>query len=244
MSDSIKLINAFRDDLLRWNSQINLVSRQETADRLEGLFKQCVGGAGAVLDHLNFPLSEDLSKTQLFYFDLGSGGGLPGVIWHVLFSEQFETVKSWLVEPREKRSWFLKRLNRISGMPSFGVLHGRWGEVCIPGADFSWPGAGFPVVVISLKALHLEDPEVLNGVLRVFSRLPGSIGIVIARYYPPGQAFNQKLQKSLKIPTAGDVAEIGGNSYRARGGSIIPLFGPGAGLASLVLSSYLVSAKE
>ncbi len=72
-------------DLFRWNRQINLVSRQETEDKLEGLFNQCVGGAGSISDVIA-PLGNE-SASNLFYFDLGSGGGLPGIIWHILFSE-------------------------------------------------------------------------------------------------------------------------------------------------------------
>lgn len=244
MGDSVKLINAFREDLLRWNRQINLVSRQETEDRLKGLFNQCAGGVGSILNHLDFSVEEVPPRPQLFYFDLGSGGGLPGVVWHILFSDQFDEVKSWLVEPREKRAWFLKRLNRIPDMPPFGVLHGRWGDVCISDMEFTGSGAEIPVVVISLKALYLDDTEVLKGLFGAFSGFHGTFDVIIARYYPPEQIFDPELEKLLNIPQKGSQLEMGDSVCTSHGGGVVPLSDPGLGLASLVLSSYLVSPGD
>jgi len=251
MSDSGKLIEAFRKELFRWNRQINLVSRKETEDRLAGLFNQCIGGVGPVLNALSSGSSGGGGKPNIHYFDLGSGGGLPGVLWHILFCEKAKlrpaansepgNVRTWLVEPREKRAWFLDRLNRIPKMPPFAVLHGRWGEVAAPGALFPCGGAGFPVVVISLKALHLDDKEVLAGLRSVFSSFPGSFRVVIARYYPPEQLFDSELASLLDIPAQGAAYDVDGYLYTGLGGEVAPLDKPGAGQASLVLSSYDVS---
>ena len=242
------LIESFRDEILRWNKQINLVSRQETGGRLDGLFGQCIGGFEPVWNKLT--RQGDRAVSRIYYFDLGSGGGLPGVLWHILFSEKTTVtpeitrpVQTWLVEPREKRAWFLNRLNRIPQMPTFGVLRGRWGEVSFLDGVFSSPGLASSAVVISLKALHLDDSEVLGGLRGAFSANSSSVDVLIVRYYPPAQKFDQDLLDLLKIPTEGSFREIDGFVYRALGGSVVPLMGPGEGLASLVLSSYEISAR-
>ena len=249
---SVKLVDALKADIFRWNRQINLVSRQETKDRLQGLFNQCVGGVGPVCDVLE--VLNDLDEANigldpsLLYFDLGSGGGLPGVIWHILFSEKSQangplaggSVRTWLVEPREKRAWFLSRLNRIPQMPTLGVLHGRWGEVSSSDVDLKISPDHYPVVVISLKALHLDDEEVLSGFFALAETISGSFCVVIARYYPPSQSYDADLVGLLKITEKGQSLQLGGWSCLGLGGSVSFLAGPGHGLASLVISPYQV----
>ncbi len=247
---SLKLISAFREELFRWNRQINLVSRQETKDRLEGLFDQCIGGVNVISDVVASLWEE--SGSDLYYFDLGSGGGLPGVIWHILLSERTGpggplvggSVKSWMVEPREKRAWFLNRLNRVPKMPALSVVHGRWGEGLSPDIDFASQGGVPTVAVISLKALHLDDVQVLEGLLWASADLPECLRVIIVRYYPPLQDFDADLVESLKIQSKGGVHKIGGSSCYGLGGEVVPLVQPGEGLASLVLASYDVRVSS
>jgi len=162
---SDQLIQGFKEELLRWNKQINLVSRQETDDRLDSLLRQCIGGHEAVATWLASTGLEELTQNQACYFDLGSGAGLPGIVWHILLSENFPSLQSYMVEPREKRAWFLQRQNRIPTMPGFEALRGRWGDVFVgeKGASFTQPQGG--LIIVSLKALHLDDPAVLSGLM-------------------------------------------------------------------------------
>ena len=243
---SLSLFEGFKKELFRWNSQINLVSRQETKDRLDNLFSQCVGGVGAVGEFLES--AQGPSPSCLYYFDLGSGGGLPGVIWHILFSDRTNKVsfltdspvRTWLVEPREKRAWFLNRLNRIPKMPSFGVLHGRWGDVALEVEDFQEPEGVCPLFIISLKALHLDDHEVLGGLNAAIPALLGPAHIVIARYYPPVQLFDRNLKNSLKLSSKESNIVVEDWRCQGLGAGVVDLKPPGSGLASLVLSAYEV----
>ncbi len=235
------LLRGFREELLRWNRQINLVSRQETDDRLDGLFKQCVGGEEAVLAWLRNSGWEARAQNGLFYFDLGSGGGLPGLVWHILFGEVFGGVRSFMVEPRQKRAWFLKRQNQISGMPAFEALRGRWGEVCVADPAENTGLNSQQLIVVSLKALHLDDILVLKGLNVAFSSHPGLLSekcILLARYYPPKQQFDSDLASKLKIPDSGHLLALGDYIYKGRGGEILSMGPSGSGLASLVVSSY------
>lgn len=224
-------LDAYSSELLRWNRRINLVSRQDTENLLQDLFRQCVGGAEA--------LWEDLTERgwapadEVVYFDLGSGGGIPGVIWNEVFSRQTHSVDSWMVEPREKRAWFLERLAGIAQFAPFSVLEGRWGEkeATIGGQ------AEDPLIVISLKALHLTDPEVLDGLTRT---MPGLMGgrIAIARYYPADQVLDSDLRDKLQTPVAGQAVDPGDRGAAAIDFRVLSWAEPGPREASLVLSLY------
>jgi hypothetical protein len=215
-------LEAYGAQVLRWNRQINLVSRQDTPDTLKHLFRQCVEGFEALWGGLGL----QQAPGPVSYFDLGSGGGLPGIIWHRLLSERVGDLQTCLVEPREKRAWFLQRQDKLPAMAPFGVWAGRWEDV--PPLASSSPG---PVVVISLKALHLTDPEVLAGLKRAMPDLTGA-RVVIARYYPAGQACDQGLLDRLEIP-----AQCPGLAHES---ASVLSWGAGAPWgASLVLSRYL-----
>jgi rRNA small subunit methyltransferase G len=239
LGNSTKLMEAFREELIRWNRQINLVSRKDTDDRLAGLLDQSSGGFGVLADMMEEFGWGPMEDRGHYYFDLGSGGGLPGFVWHVLFSHKMDTVQSWLVEPREKRAWFLNRLTKIPGVPAFGVLKGRWGDVRADDPPISRDNGHLPVFIVSLKALHLDDYEVLSGLRAAFSALPEGFNAIIARFYPPGQEFGADLAKRLKIPAAGDCLEIGDYIYSGQGGRSVSFGSSPGGQASLVLSPYV-----
>jgi len=215
-------LETFRQEVLRWNRQINLVSRQETGDRLEALLGQCRDG----VPPMEAWLAEVLPRGPVWYFDLGSGGGLPGVVWHLGLSGA-HPLHTWLVEPRDKRAWFLERVANIPHMPPFGVLQARWDEAR-PDSAPPRPGA----VIVSLKALKLTDPEILDG-LAAFSggELPLA-PVMVARYHPPEQIWSTDLAAGLEIPApgtpAGPLVSVGAGVTR---------LGDTAG-ASLVVSTY------
>lgn len=220
-------LQEFQAELLRWNQRINLVSRQNTAQVLQALFQQCVGGAEALWATLS---AEDAAR-PLLYFDLGSGGGLPGVVWHRFFWERRPAVRTWLVEPREKRAWFLERLSGLAGAPPWTVVCARWGESA-PLVDPADVGGPAPLVLISLKALHLTDPEVLAGLAAAWPE-SGPCRVVIARYYPPRQVLDPALRRRLLVPEPG---APGAGGLAATGAEVLD-WGPDAG-ASLVVSRY------
>jgi hypothetical protein len=230
---------AYADRIRRWNRQINLVSRQDTDERLNSLFRQCVEGFRALLaDQEN-----TLGAGPVRYFDLGSGGGLPGIIWHHLLDTCGLRPDTTLVEPRIKRAWFLERLNQLPGILPFSVLTGRWGD---PLPEIEEPDGARPVL-ISLKALHLTDPEVLGGLVRV-SAGSSSCPVLIARFYPPDQMLDADLAAHLEWPAPADPVSVGPRVLVWQGGRLLTWDAPtgesaagesasGEG-ASLVLSLY------
>jgi hypothetical protein len=226
--------------VLRWNRQINLVSRKASVGLLEHLILQCRHGWVRLAET---GLSGLSSESRLWYFDLGSGGGLPGFIWHVQATEAGIPVRTLLVEPREKRAWFLDRLNGLAEVTPLGVWADRWGSDTED--DPRQPvepddGLDNPThILVSLKALHLTDTEVLEGLVPF---MPADLGsseapkILIARFYPPGQAWNEELAQNLEIPPPGETRTFPGWEFQGEGGSV--LLAKSSRGASLVLSPY------
>ena len=125
------------------------------------------------------------------------------------------------------------------------VLAGRWGEI----GDFG-PAAAGPApeqVLVSLKALRLTDAEVVAGLAPVLAAAraecgaPAPIRILIARFYPPEQAWTTVLAADLEIPSPGGRLVRAGLTFEGHGGNILaPESREGA---SLVLSEYSLLAS-
>ena len=256
-----RILRDFKVQLLRWNPQINLVSRQSTDQRIDSLILQGMAGIEAVLDHLGVrdESAEDGATQALNYFDLGSGGGMPGIVWHCRLAELGLSPATCLVEPRTKRAWFLERLGGLRGMERFSVLCERWGddfgedappcpklEVSAAQEDGSLSRQGGNIL-ISLKALKLTDKQILAGLGRIVldSELDWENRcLLIARYYPPGQTLDSELTSELGIPAPGSSLDGPGLVGGALGGLVLPLQGENGPCASLVLSEYSLHASQ
>lgn len=209
-------IQEYRDQVLRWNRQISLITRKDPGEILDRLLVQGREGLEAVL-------GLELGGGPVAYFDLGSGGGIPGIVWLVGLQAHGLAPEACLVEPREKRAWFLDRLRGIVGMPNYTVSEARWG-------DDELDALRAPVALISLKALKLTDTEILEGLPQV----DGCDRLVIARYYPPGEPWAQELASDLHISASGSVVAGGGVDWSSRGGQVLS----GTDF-SLVISEYI-----
>ena len=229
-------LSAFTGEVLRWNSQINLVSRRGSRSRVEILTVQCREAFDLLLAHQ--PSESGFWAREGFeYFDLGSGAGFPGVIWNLEFHRRGLCPNTVLIEPREKRAWFLNRIRSLKGMPPFSVATGRWGATM--GSEGE---AASGRVLVSLKALRLSDAEVIEG-LRVFwggrcNPAGGLGGLIIVRFCPPDQIWNAAVIQELGIPAQGTEINLGGGRLVHAGGAI---FGPSGGItpAGLIVSEYL-----
>ncbi len=236
------ILDDYRKQVLRWNHQINLISRQDSTGRLEGLIHQCrdcwsrLAASG---------VSDLTEASRLWYFDLGSGAGLPGIVWHLQMAAAGLSVRTLLVEPREKRAWFLRRVAHLVDPESLYVAANRWGE--IGKYDFAdaihKPSPSH--VLISLKALRLPDSEVLAG-LAPFLGIAESAetgaaaetALLIARFYPPDQQWSEDLAGELDIPPAGRLRGTPSRLFKSEGGRVLQPATPSG--ASLVLSGYRI----
>ena len=228
----------FQQEVVRWNRQINLVSRQDTLRRVAGLISQC---RGAWLELEKAELQGWDRDGRVWYFDLGSGGGVPGYVWHHLLAARFPQLNTWLVEPREKRAWFLERLNRIAPERPLQVWRARWGEA--PPGEAPPGETPSPMnIVISLKALRLTEPAVLTGLARAAAGLADFTGgrLAIARFYPPQQAWTSALRAELAFPD--DPVRVAGGIFTPDQQRILAPHATEAKAASLVLSTYRISS--
>jgi len=238
---SSEFLDLYRRELLRWNTGMNLLSRRDPEGTCRGLLEQCEFTAGLLW---NWMEARGLAQpgASISYADLGSGAGLPGVVWSRFFSDRVAKVQSILVEPREKRAWFLRRVSELEGAAPFQVLRGRWGEVETAEVDREGPGA----VVISLKALRMNDFQILSGLsagMGLGSNLAAGLkGIVIARFCPPEQILDSSLEASLDSGIQDILTDLAGCVLKPRGRDIL---GPTKGLlpASLVLTWFDVTAR-
>jgi 16S rRNA G527 N7-methylase RsmG len=233
----------FQQEVVRWNRQINLVSRKGTLARVADLIGQC-RDAWMELNSAEFASWD--AADSVWYFDLGSGGGLPGYVWHQLLSARFDNLKTWLVEPREKRAWFLERLNKITPERPLQVWNARWCEtpsVGGLGSSGMAPADLVPArVLISMKALRLSDPVVLTGLEVALGEaaLPAGGVVAIARFYPLDQKWTSGLAEELEI-TKGALV-VGGVTYQPVKQEVVSPKSKHPMAASLVLSTYEVSA--
>ena len=216
------LLDQYRDELLRWNRQINLLSRRDPEATADTLIRQCIGA---------FDLWWGASGQALVggggggggalrVFDLGSGGGMPGFVWLALLAEQGVATTAMLVEPRVKRAWFLERLSRLPGGTSFAVVAARWGEpaagaVAKPAAPES-ATANTPIL-FTIKALRLSESAVLGGLSAaepILQPAPGTL-VEVARFQPTVGVTAAKLARALEIPAPGERFVAGGWAFTA-----------------------------
>lgn len=230
----------FADEVLRWNRRINLISRQDPEQTLHDLLEQCLGGFASLWPRLCAWGWGDASSPAGTYWDLGSGAGLPGVVWHHQLAAQGVAVQTVLVEPRDKRAWFLERLAQSAHWPPFLVFQDRWGKNPRPMEAPLDSGHH----LISLKALHLTDPEVLEGLGAMAPGIdPLSPGceVVVARFYPSEQEMDPALVQHLAMPAPGEMVEHGDQKLTLHGAEILKWARPGPRTASLVVNRYRVT---
>ncbi|HOX26820.1 MAG TPA: class I SAM-dependent methyltransferase [Candidatus Krumholzibacteria bacterium] len=141
-------------EIRRWNQQTNLITRVDTDQQISRIMRQCRDGWALARQ----ALAEEPWFAGSRHIDLGSGAGLPGLVWAALRQADGHPGESWLVEPREKRAWFLRRAIRAMGLLRAFVLAARWGDAALASER-----AGGPGVVVSLKALRLDDSQVIRG---------------------------------------------------------------------------------
>jgi len=225
-------LNRYRSEVERWNRQINLVSRRGGRDGLRNLIAQTTAACRAALDAL---AEADPQPGSLAYIDLGSGAGLPAYPWHLAMTQRFAEMATLLVEPREKRAWFLHRLPAVTGAAPWTVACGRWGEIVV-----DLPVARPAAVVISLKALHLTDAEVLAGLagVRFAGAGPASGCRISILRFVPADADVCELSGKVEAADPGSDLQVDGGRFRSRGLGLVATPALRAHRASLSLSAY------
>jgi len=195
--DNGDALQRYRDEVLRWNESFSLISRVETQSRLEELIRECRAAYLTLTDEI-LPAAETRNTERpLHYVDLGSGAGLPGLVWHLLSGRRLFAAGTLLVEPRRKRAWFLERAAAVMGLQGLAVGEDQWGP------RTALDGGGLPPRVtglITLKALRLSDPDILAGWRRYRASSLGDT-VIICRFLGQGAASDEAYSEQLGLPS-------------------------------------------
>jgi len=186
-------LGVLKREILRWNQQISLVSRTRPRQTVDNLVVQCQRAWTLVSDHMD---ARGCAGRRC-WVDVGSGSGLPGLVWAAEDAGSGARAPFILVEPRRKRAWFLNRAARVMGLEQVVVAASRWGEQ-LESVDVH----GASIAVVSFKALRMGDREVLAGLGD-----PGLASIrrvAIARFLGEGGEDGEDLVDHLGGGRAGD----------------------------------------
>src|SRR5690606_10639381 len=94
--ETFQQLIAFQSALLRWNQRVNLVSATTTSDS----WRRHILDSAQLLT---------LAPDAKAWLDLGSGGGLPGIVLGILLKER-DGAKIALVESNRKKAGFLQAM--------------------------------------------------------------------------------------------------------------------------------------
>lgn len=103
-------LKAYAELLSKWNEKMDLVSSSEISRIYAEHIMDSVAAFGCIEVSRETPI-----------LDIGSGAGLPGVVFAILAPE----IKLILLEPRDKRVTFLKECRRELKLENVEVVHGR-----------------------------------------------------------------------------------------------------------------------
>lgn len=229
---------AYRAELLRWNRQINLLSRRQPDATADTLIGQCVEAFGVWWAASGAGLA---AGGALRVFDLGSGGGLPAFVWLTLLGAHGVACEATLFEPRAKRAWFLERLRLLPGAPAYTVLAARWGEAAAAAGP-----AGEAPILFTLKALRLTESAILgglDGVCGAFGPAP-AIQVELVRFQPGTGVTASGLARDLEIPAPGTRFRAGSRQFVSLDCRYLPPARSGARGAGLLVSRHGVSAES
>lgn len=107
---ALSLLQAYADQLLDWNTRINLISRKDTGD----IWRRHLLHSAAVLSLVKLPGDGR-------YFDLGTGGGLPGIVLAILLPEARFT----LCDATGKKIRAVEEMACALGLGNVRCLHSR-----------------------------------------------------------------------------------------------------------------------
>ncbi|MCP4144544.1 MAG: hypothetical protein GY752_04575 [bacterium] len=189
MSNSID-VTAFENEVRRWNKQFSLISRQNSEVMLQQLICESLDSYAAFMNWVEINSLKLDSFKQINYYDIGSGAGFPGILWQSLFERDFGSIiNGHLVEPREKRAWFLERCSRMQGHTKLRVVNDRWKKQ--PLMDTCSQSKS--INIISIKALFLTDADIVK-------EIPNQNPVLICRFHNPQTALDDCLRENLKLP--------------------------------------------
>lgn len=164
----IRLLRKYRDLLVTWNRRLDLVAPATP----EGILRAHVMDGLLLLAMCEPPAGGEV-------VDVGSGAGLPGLVWAVARPD----LRLLLLEPRRKRAAFLERALAELGVRNADVDARRAEEA---GTDPRWQGR-FDVAV----ARAVATPEQVLRVARGLLKRGGSLVVPVGPDYRVRPPFRE-----------------------------------------------------
>ena len=128
----------------KWNAKINLVA----PSTLPEFNSRHIQDSIQIFDHVQFPEGN--------WVDLGSGGGLPGIVISIYAQKAPLTVS--LVESDQRKSAFLRTVIRELSLQNISILTGRIENVPPLAANFVSARALAPLsVLLSMVQRHMHQ---------------------------------------------------------------------------------------
>ncbi|MEM7470584.1 MAG: 16S rRNA (guanine(527)-N(7))-methyltransferase RsmG [Pseudomonadota bacterium] len=151
--ETLEKLEAFAELLVKWNQKINLVSPATIPD----LWTRHILDSVQVLQLLPPEMSS--------FCDIGSGGGLPGLVLAIVASEKYAEMNVTMIEADQRKCAFLRT---VSGQLALGVdVRAERIETAVP-----------------------SDAQVVSA--RALAPLPKLVGLVSRHLSDGGRAFLMK----------------------------------------------------
>ncbi len=141
--ETIEQLKAYESLVRKWNPRINLVSRASLEDfwnrHIEDSVQICAAASDVDGDWL----------------DIGSGGGMPGIVAAILAKQQNRSCRVTLVESDQRKAAFLRNCGRELGL-GITVLSQRIEEISAQNAQILSARALAPLAeLLGFAELHL-----------------------------------------------------------------------------------------
>lgn len=141
--ETLHRMERYAAHLLRWTEKINLIARAERSH----LWQRHITDSAQI-----FPLRKTGTR---HWVDLGSGGGLPGLVNAILAAEMAPDIHFTLIESDKRKAAFLRMIAAELGLDTTVLAH-RAEDVPALAADTLTARAVSPLRhLLGLAALHL-----------------------------------------------------------------------------------------
>lgn len=144
--ETLGRLQTYHDLLLQWTKSINLIAKSTTADA----WSRHIADSAQVFTFI------PASATTLT--DIGSGGGLPGLVLSILAAEVQPALKVTLIESDQRKATFLRTVVRTLGL-SATVIAQRIEDLDIPRCDVMTARALAPTAQLLSFAEQLLKPD-------------------------------------------------------------------------------------
>lgn len=146
--ETLGTLNTYCDLIRKWNPRINLVSRAS----LDDLWRRHILDSAQL-----YPLIPDEARVCL---DIGSGGGLPGIVLAILSKDLASARRFTLVESDQRKATFLREASRTLSL-SVDVLTERVESMAAYNADLISARALAPLAsLLGFARQHIADDGV------------------------------------------------------------------------------------